>query len=63
LVSPKARYFELQATFNVAKLHFRERKPSAALELNDLKEKANQLGYGIFAVKIASFLKSSANRH
>ncbi|WP_263352723.1 tetratricopeptide repeat protein [Acidicapsa acidisoli] len=54
----RARYVELQARLGLAELHFHQQGPSAKPELERVKHDAEQLGYGIFAIKIDAFLRS-----
>lgn len=54
----RARYVELQARLGLAELHVREKGPAAKPELDRVKHDADQLGYGIFAIKIDAFLHS-----
>jgi tetratricopeptide (TPR) repeat protein len=49
-------YYELEARLGLAELDFSQRGPSAKPELERVKHGADQLGYGIFAIKIDAFL-------
>jgi len=59
-----ARFLELNALLGLAELHFRQNVRSAKPEFERLRREADQLGYGIFAIKIEAFLQSlhSQNR-
>ena len=52
------RYFELDARLGLAELHVCQRGAAAKSELDRVKNNADQLGYGIFAIKIDRFLYS-----
>jgi tetratricopeptide (TPR) repeat protein len=54
----RANYFELDARLGLAELHVRQQGPSAKPELERVKRDADQLGYGIFTIKIDTFLHS-----
>jgi tetratricopeptide (TPR) repeat protein/DNA-binding winged helix-turn-helix (wHTH) protein len=53
-----ARFIELNALLGLAELHFRQNVRSAKPELERLRREADQLGYGIFAIRIEGFLQS-----
>ena len=53
-----APYFELDSRLGLAELHALERGGSATRELERVKRDADQLGYGIFDIKIDAFLHS-----
>jgi hypothetical protein len=50
------RYLELGARLGLAEVHIAQKGASARPELDLVKRDANQLGYGIFAIKIDAFL-------
>jgi DNA-binding winged helix-turn-helix (wHTH) protein len=50
------RYIELVARLGLAEVHIAKKGASARPELDLVKRDANQLGYGIFAIKIDAFL-------
>jgi DNA-binding winged helix-turn-helix (wHTH) protein/tetratricopeptide (TPR) repeat protein len=50
------RYFELDARLGLAELHVCQKGAGAKPELDRVKHDADQLGYGIFAIKIDTFL-------
>jgi tetratricopeptide (TPR) repeat protein len=58
-----APYYVLEARLGLAELGFRQRRPSAKLALERVKHDADQLGYGIFAIKIDAFLRSIPSVH
>ncbi len=53
-----ARFLELNALLGLVELHFRQNVRSAKPELERLRRESDQLGYGIFARKIDTFLHS-----
>jgi DNA-binding winged helix-turn-helix (wHTH) protein/tetratricopeptide (TPR) repeat protein len=53
-----ARFIELTALLGLAELHFRQNVRSAKPEFERLRREADQLGYGIFAIRIEAFLQS-----
>lgn len=55
-----ARYMELESRLGIAEVNFRQEGQTAMAELERLKHDANQMGYGIFAIKIEAFLHSPA---
>jgi tetratricopeptide (TPR) repeat protein/DNA-binding winged helix-turn-helix (wHTH) protein len=56
-----ARYMELESRLGLAEVNFRQKGPTAMPELERLKHDADQMGYGIFAIKIETFLHSPAS--
>jgi hypothetical protein len=52
------RYLELGARLGLAEVHIAQKGASARPELDLVKRDADQLGYGIFAIKIDAFLHS-----
>ena len=52
----KNRYIELGARLGLAEVHIAQKGASARPELGFVKRDADQLGYGIFAIKIDAFL-------
>lgn len=50
------RYLELGARLGLAEVHIAQKGASARPELDLVKRDADQLGYGIFAIKIDAFL-------
>jgi DNA-binding winged helix-turn-helix (wHTH) protein/tetratricopeptide (TPR) repeat protein len=51
-----SRFIELNALLGLAELHSCQNVPSAKPEFERLRRKADQLGYGIFAIRIDTFL-------
>lgn len=56
-------YYELEARLGLTELHVREKAPAAMPELDRVKHDADELGYGIFAIKINAFMRSVHLRH
>jgi hypothetical protein len=52
------RYIELGARLGLAEVHIAQKGAFARPELDLVKRDANQLGYGIFAIKIDAFLRT-----
>jgi tetratricopeptide (TPR) repeat protein len=51
------QYVELEARLGLAELDLLQRGKSAQTKLNQVKHDANQLGYGIFDIKIDAFIR------
>jgi DNA-binding winged helix-turn-helix (wHTH) protein len=52
-----ARFNEMEARLGLTELHIRQRGQSAMPELERFRQEADQLGYGIFDIKIDAFLR------